>query len=264
MTYNIERGFHSKNHILEKERLLAAQKAIKEINPDILSLTEACYGTENSQGILMDYQELFDFPYIKYGGYPVFGPRKGDEGGNCILSKYLMDAENVKLAFKGAIRARIKLEDIILTIDVVHPSYSVDDLEKIKTLKPLISNITPPYILTGDFNTVHPDDECDWDSIAKELIDFNPKKVKQLIETWKRADLISLLQSLGLKDSFPINKRESTVPTNYTYGEIRSGIRMDFFFQSPEIKVINAYVLKTKETNIASDHYPIVGAFEVK
>jgi len=38
---------------------------------------------------------------------------------------------------------------------------------------------------------------------------------------------------------------------------------MDFIFNSPEFKVIDSYVLKNKHTEIASDHYPIVGVFEI-
>src|SRR3989338_766431 len=264
MTYNVERGFHTRDHNIEKKRLMAAQQAVQKVNPDILAITEACYGAENSQGILMDYQKLFDFPYGKYGGYPTFGPRKGDEGGNCILSKYPLDAENVKLLFKGAIRARIGLEGIVLTIDVVHPSYSVDDYEKIKTLNPLISNRPSHYILTVDFNTVHPDDKYNWDLLTEELTSFNPKKANQVIANWTQAGFISWLQKIGLDDSFPKSRRESTVPTNYAYGETRTGVRMDFFFHSQDIEAIDSYVLKDSNTEIASDHYPIVGIFKTK
>jgi endonuclease/exonuclease/phosphatase family metal-dependent hydrolase len=264
MSYNIERGFHSRDHKLEKERLTAAQRAVQEINPDILAITEACYGGENSQGVFIDYQKIFDFSYGQFGGYPIFGPRKGDEGGNCLLSQYPMDAEAISLAFKGAVRAKIGLEDTVLTIDVVHPSYTVDDAEKIKTLEPLVLNRKSPYILTGDFNTVNSEDSYDWDLQTKEIMKFDPKRAKAVIENWQRAELVSWLSKLNLRDSFPPEKRESTVPTSYTYGEPKAGVRMDFFFVSPDIEIIDSYVLKNRNTEIASDHYPIVGVFDIK
>jgi len=130
MSYNIERGFHSRDHTLERQRLEAAQRAVKSVNPDLLALTEACYGGPNSQNIVMDYAELFGFPYSHFGAFPKFGPRRGDEGGNCLLSRIPMQAETVQLVHKSAVRARISLEDKILTIDVIHPSPSVTDAKK--------------------------------------------------------------------------------------------------------------------------------------
>ncbi len=264
MSYNIERGFHSREHVLEEERLVAAQRVVRSINPTILALTEACYGGRNSQGILMDYQKIFGFSYSKFGGYPQFGPRKGDEGGNCLLSQFPMDAEAIQLAYKGAVRGKINLEDRILTIDVVHPSYSVDDAEKINNLKPLLLTRKKPYVLTGDFNTVHPDDRYDWDQITEELMSFNPEKVKQLIANWQKADFVSWLLQLGLSDSFSRERRQPTVPTSSAYGESKTGVRMDFFFISSDIEVIDSYVLKNHDTERASDHYPIVGVFNLK
>ncbi len=264
MSYNIERGFHSRNHLLERERLEAAQRAVQVIKPDILALTEACYGGPNSQRVFMDYQHLFGFPYVKFGGYPIFGPRGGDEGGNCLLSRFPMNAEAVPLAYKGAVRGQIILDNRILTIDVVHPSYSIDDLEKITTLEPLLSTRDNPYILTGDFNTTHPDDRYDWQQLIGEMKESNPEKAEQVIANWRRADFVSWLLKLSLRDSFPIERRESTVPTSCTYGHSRMGVRIDFFFISSDIEVIDSYVLKNQDTEIASDHYPIVGTFNLK
>ena len=264
MCYNIERGFHSTDHNLEKERLLAAQRIVKQENPDILALTEACYGQENSLGIKLDYQDIFDFPYGLFGGYPNFGPRYADIGGNCLLSRFPMQGEAIKLAYKGAVRAAINIEDKILNLDVVHPSYSVSDQEKISTLSPLITSRKEPYIVTGDFNTIHPEDKYDWDIIKEELKDFNAEKAALLIDNWQKAGLVSWLLKLGLKDSFTLPQRQSTVPTKRAYQEERSGVRMDFFFISPEIESIESYVLKNEDTEIASDHYPIVGIFKIK
>ena len=264
ITYNVERGFHSRRHKLNAGRLAAAQKAVRMVNPDILALTESCYGGKNSQKITMNYQEIFGFPYGKFGGYPCFGPRKGNEGGNCLLSKYPMEAEVIKLASKGAVRGRITLEDTVLTIDVVHPSCSMDDLKKIQTLEPLILKRARPYMMTGDLNTVHPDDHHDWGRLRDELMEFDKKMAYNIISCWQQAVLVRWLLGIGLSDAFPESRRESTVPTPYAFNEPRAGVRMDFFFVSPEIKVIDAYVLKDKNTAKASDHYPIVGVFDVK
>ena len=69
LSYNIERGFHTRDHVLDKKRLEAAQRIVAEIKPDILALTEACYGAPNTQQILMDYREIFCFAYGQFGGF---------------------------------------------------------------------------------------------------------------------------------------------------------------------------------------------------
>ncbi len=262
MAYNIERGFHTWDHELENNRLNAAQQVVKNVNPDILAITEACYGSPNSHNILMDYQDLFAFPYGKYGCYRVFGPRKGDEGGNCLLSKYPLKGKTIDFEYKGAVRGFISLEGKVLTVDVVHPSHSVDDAVKLETIKPLVDNRSTPYILTGDFNTTHPDDSYDWEKIAEELQTFDPKKADHLIDNWQKADLVSWILEQGLEDAFPLEARQSTLPTFYTHNKHSHGIRMDFFFKSRDLKVKEAYVLKNDLTENASDHYPIVGIFE--
>jgi len=263
MTYNIERGFHSKDHVLERERLEAVQEVVKEVNPEVLSLVEAWYGGDNSKGIFMDYKKLFGFPYCCFGPFLEVGHKKEDVGGNCLLSKISMDAKPFSLAYKGAVRGEFELEDRLLMVDVVHPSYSVSDVEKINTLSPLISTRKSPYIVTGDFNTLYPGEEYDWDELTKDLTRFDSKLGEQIIENWKKADLVSWLMRLGLRDAFPVERRESTLPTSYVHSTPRTGVRMDFFFVSENVKVIDAYVLKNRHTEIASDHYPIIGVFEV-
>jgi len=257
MSYNVERGFHSSDHVLEKHRLGAAQHAVKQVRPDILALTEACYGGPNSYNIKMDYRQLFQFPYGQFAGYK---SKRGDEGGNCLLSQFPMQAETFYLAYKVAVRGRIRLEDKTLTLDVVHPSYSVSDNEKISTLRPLLSSRGDPYLMTGDFNTVHPEDIYDWDEIIKGLRQsFSPEKASWIVENWRKAELVSWLLEQNVEDTFPPKSRQPTCPTR----KKESAVRMDFCFKSPDLKVLDAYVLKNDDTEIASDHYPIVVKFGI-
>ncbi len=263
MTYNIERGFHSRDHHLEEHRLLAAQRAVREVNPDLLAITEACYGRENSKGILMDYQRIFDFPYFHFAGYQHFGPNRGDEGGNCLLSRLPMSAITFPLAYKSAVRAKITLEEQVLTVDVVHPSYKVSDAQKISTLAPLFLTRPALYLLTGDFNTINPQDQIDFSLLAQELRRSIPKEAEAVVERWREASLVPWLTKRGLRDAFPPEARESTVPTTSAYGHKMEGARIDFFFVSTPVKVNETFVLKNADTEIASDHYPIVGKFEI-
>lgn len=263
MSYNIERGFHSSEHIFQEHRLRAAQRAVNHVKPDLLALTEACYGGSNSQGVRMNYQQLFNFPYGQWGDYRVFGPRHGDEGGNALLSRFPLQAEVIHFSHKGAIRGYVNLENRILTVDVVHPSYSIGDKEKLLELGPLIESRKEPYLLTGDFNTLHPEDAYDYDSLAQEFAAFDQQKVQKLFDNWKKAECVSWILAQGLQDAFPPSARQSTVPTSYTNGKKQKGVRLDFTFHSPDLKVVEAYVLKNEDTEIASDHYPIVVRFEI-
>lgn len=212
----------------------------------------------------MDYQKIFDFRYGCYGGISSFGSRGGDEGGNCLLSQLEMEAKAVELAYKGAVRGDIQIGEKRLQLDVVHPSYTVSDVEKIQTLSPLVLNREEPYILTGDFNTVNGDDACNWNKVHEDLMKFDPGRAAQVVENWKRAELVSWLEGEGLCDAFSPERREITLPTRKERGSVEGGIRMDFFFASQGIRVIDAYVLKNEDTEMVSDHYPIVGVFELE
>jgi len=268
MSYNVERGFHSREHHLERHRLEAAQRIVRQVNPDILALTEANYGGLNSQGVRMDYQQIFGFSYGQWGGYRVFGPRHGDEGGNCLLSSFPLQAEVINFSHKGAVRGRITLkehdlEEKIVTVAVVHPSYSIDDNMKISELRTLLENRKEPYLLTGDFNTLHPDDVYDYDELVKEFAAFDQQEVHKMFDNWKKAECVSWILQQGLVDAFLPESRQSTVPTFYAYGRKQKGVRLDFTFHSTGLKVKEAYVLKNEDTEIASDHYPIVVKFEI-
>ena len=270
MSYNIERGFHNSDHLFQEQRLQAAQRAVRQVNPDLLALTEACYGGPNSHGIIMNYQQLFQFPYGQWGGYRVFGPRGGDHGGNALLSQFPLEGKVIQFSHKGAtegriiLRDNINLKDKILTVKVVHPSYQTDDKEKIVELSYLMENHTASYILTGDFNTLHPDDAYDYEELAREFAAFDQQKVRKMFDNWKKAECVSWILQQGLQDAFPSSSRQSTVPTSYAYGRKQNGVRMDFTFHSSDLVVKDAYVLKNDDTEIASDHYPIVVVFELE
>lgn len=87
MQYNVRTGFRKtkKPYEYEGKRLELAKEIIQKENPDILILNEAYFESKNSSGILMNYQEIFNFPFYAHGNFkngliPFWG--------NVVLSKF--------------------------------------------------------------------------------------------------------------------------------------------------------------------------------
>ena len=257
MNYNILHGFYQTAYPfeLEKNRLEKAKQIVKKENPDILILTEACYGGKNIFGIFMDYKKIFNYKYGYFGKWGEF------EWGNMILSKYPIQAKTVGLADRTAIRSEIKIKEKTIHVDVIHPSPDLNEKEKIETIKPLLKNIKEQYILSGDFNSLSDEDKYDKDRLIKGFKTFT-KNAEKIINEMLKDGFIRYLRKMGLKDAFPKNKRQSTIPTK-KYRTGNSDVRIDHFFVSEKIKVEDARVIKNELTENASDHYPIVGIFNI-
>jgi len=252
MTYNILHGFHSNEHVLDKARLMHAKKAVKELNPDILVLCEACYGGYNNTRIYMDYPRIFGYEHGFFGFW-------GDhEWGSYILSRYPMDARVFKLIDRTAITSEIRIGRKKLYLDAYHPSPNVGENVRAESIRPLLKAKRTPYIITGDFNAVSDHDKYDKKAIIDafaELENHDPeKKAEELLSPM----MIPLLRRYGLRDAMPKMNRTYTIPTDYASIKKKSGIRIDHCFVSKDIDVLSGLVPKNKHTNFASDHYPIV------
>ena len=256
MEYNIEHGFHSSGHVLDPTRVAAAQRVVAQEHPDILVLIEACYGQANDYCKPMNYSEIFDFPHSFHVSYSFRG--KLPIGGHSVLSNREFKGEEIFLSNKKGIRASIPLDGRVLTLDAVHPSPSISDDKKLESIQPLLRSKKVPYIITGDFNALSPDDSYDEGLLAEELKVF---PVDVSVSDWLKCKVVRGIFDSGLKDALHPSKRTSTVPT-YIEGRRKIGTRIDYMFITPEIKVIDSYVIKTADTNIASDHFPLVGIFE--
>ncbi len=260
MTYNLWRGLCSKEHILEPERLAAAQHVVSLEKPDLLALTEACYGGPNSTGMFLDYQNLFGYPYGFFGGYDSF--QGGDWGGNMFLSRFPFGAEVFFLGEKSAIRAKVVLPIKTLYLDIIHPSESWPEQEKIKLLEPLLALRKDPYILTGDFNSLSHRDCYNKEILFQELLslgEFSNFQICSYIDEKLSCAFISWLSSQGIKDT--LKNGSSTIPTTLKWGKPVYGMRIDYCFTSG-LHVLDAYVVRNQYTELASDHYPVVSILE--
>ncbi len=258
MNYNILHGFHQIVHpfALEAHRLRAAQDAITAENPNILVLTEACYGNPNKLGHRLQYEKLFNYPFYFYG------PWGEHEWGNCILSKYPITAECVKLpdTDRTAIKSKITIGTKYIHLDVIHPQPEQSGTEKIASITSLLEQKKVPYIITGDFNSLSDEDDFDRERLIAGFKLFAGSNYVKTVDSMLAARDIVIpgIKSYGLRDAF--EKKENrvyTIPTDMCNLNKDSAMRIDHCFISPDIQSIDAYVVKNKFTEIASDHYPI-------
>jgi len=259
LNYNISNGFHTseESYKLEKNRIKLAQKIVKKENPDILCLTEACFAAPNPFNIKMDYQKIFPYKFA-------FFTSRTKQWGNLILSKYPFYKvfSNSNRRFAG-ITAIIPINGKSLFIDLIHPAPEISDLERIENMKKILNKekLTGNYVLTGDFNSLSHEDNYNNQEIKDYLgkIALNPGTVdalldKKFIKFLLKNKLIDVMKKFD--DSF-------TIPTDYIDKIKGCPLRLDYFFVSKKIKVINAKVIKNPVTEHASDHYPLVMEIEI-
>jgi len=76
---------------------------------------------------------------------------------------------------------------------------------------------------------------------------------------------VKTIREHGLIDTFKaVNKGfDFTIPTDYISNDKSTGIRMDYIFCSEDFRVLEAYVVRNKFTEKASDHYPVVAVLKI-
>lgn len=262
MEYNILHGFHSVESPFEheKERQDQVIKIVKEKNPDILILTEACYG-KKFMDVFVDYKKLFNFPYYYHAN-------KDHEHGVSVLSKYpLSDSQNFSFGKVHFVRSKINLEKKIINLDVVHPHPSLSEEEKERFIGGVLRDFKTPYILVGDLNVCSFKDNYS----KKEMIEgFSKisKYAEKIVSNLLSFETTKKIESFKLIDTYKkIHKKEDnvnfTVPTDLLSKDKSTGMRCDFIFCSKNFQVIESEIIKNKLTESASDHYPIYSILKI-
>lgn len=265
MQYNIRTGFRKleRPYDFEGKRMVYAKKIIKKENPDILILNEAYFESKNKSGIIMDYQKIFGFQYYAHGNY-----KKGlsPYWGHAILSKFPIIKEiNKSQGHSGLLRAKIKIKDKIINLDVVHisPMPYLSSKKQEHFTKKLLKN-KENYVLTGDFNSLSPEDKYQKAEMTKAWKKFD-KNAGKVIKEMLKKDAVKYILSKGLIDTYKIKNKnfDFSIPTDFLSKNKSSGIRIDYIFCSKDFKVIKSGILKNKMTEKASDHYPIYALLEI-
>jgi endonuclease/exonuclease/phosphatase family metal-dependent hydrolase len=264
MSYNINNGFYDRNLCHHPKRERAAVRTVRSYDPDILVVPEACFPPHPGQhGIKRDYQKIFgtdSYPFIGYSRR-----RKNNNWALAILSKYPMTTDDRANDHDSRVRAQIDLEGKLLIVDGIHPSPNRDrdgftSNDKANWMRKVIDDSDELYIIAGDFNALSPDDIYHRDRLLRGFRRFQvPSDAEFTINDMLKAEEIRILKDRGLVDTYRTKQQhlDYTIPTKITNDSLDSAIRIDYIFCSPDIEVLDAGIIKTQDTNLASDHYPI-------
>jgi endonuclease/exonuclease/phosphatase family metal-dependent hydrolase len=264
LQYNIRTGFHElqdRKWILDFKRMKYAQKLVEEYNPDVLLLNEAYFVGKNPCGLFMDYQKIFGFEYYYAGAHD----KPYEERGNVILSKYPISARNLSATYFSWIYAFLDICGLKLNVNLVHlsPTPVKRELQRTTSIGKVLKKAKSPAVIAGDFNAISCLDDYDKNIMIR---DFNfEKDPKSFVEDILKRDATRAVIKEGFNDSFKEkNKKwDFTIPTDMLSKNKKTGMRIDFTFCSKDIKVISSKIIKDKNSEIASDHYPSLTEVEV-
>ncbi len=256
LEYNILNGFHSEKepHQYQPKRQKLVQKIVKKENPDIIAITEASFAHSSRHNILQDYAALFNYPHVFIG-------KHGEKSGTAILSRLPFTPRDYALKNFAFVRVQFEMG---LLLDIVHPHPSVLGIEKAKFIRGVIRDMKAPYVLTGDFNALSPQDTYDKARLLKGFSRFEKERAQPVVEDFLKAEMVNEVIQAGLIDTLLEKKKDwsYTIPTDMLSKDKDSGIRIDFIFCSKDMKVIDAGIIKNKDTERASDHYPVYAILE--
>ncbi len=268
ITYNTLTGFVDKNkkgiQVINKKRQKAAQKLIKEENPDILILTEANFVKSNSR-IKRDYKKIFGYKYEIFGS-DIY---KDMDWGVSILSKYpIIESYDYTTKHSRWVRAMIKIKNKTMMVDGVHPDPYHNEYQRMQWFKTVIRDRKNPYILAGDFNAFSPEDKYDKKKLIKgfteSLGDKWKYQAKEIVNSILKGDTIRFLLKEGLIDTFKKKHKR----WDYSYHTKLSGnkydySRIEYIFCSKDLKLIDSGMIKNNLSEMASDHYPIFAILNI-
>jgi endonuclease/exonuclease/phosphatase family metal-dependent hydrolase len=263
LSYNLLEGLRpiapasgERRHI-DRERAEAARTVVRDLHPDILVLNEALF-CRQYLGRTADYARLFGFPYETSALY-------SDAWGNAILSRYpIARSHEIHFPDRGGLVAVIETPQGELTVASYHPHPNRHFAAKAADFVRLVSGLTGPLIVGGDFNCISPEDSIDRPTLIQAFGTFaqDPETVlDQFVESG--CHVFGLLREQGLKDAIPPDGRRYSIPTDLISLNKNSGIRIDHILTNEAIEVVGGEVVHSAASNQASDHHPVMLEFRI-
>jgi len=241
--------------VWDKWRYQAAMQAIEELNPDVVVLSEVF----SRKGKIQFQSDLY--PYHADGGN--WFPRLVGAGTR-ILSKFPIQEHDILtyhlckgsdcLARKGANEVLISLPsgkkiNIVSThLDsLTNPNVRISQINQLTTFADFYEDKEAPTIFAGDLN-------------------FSPDSQEYPF----------LLQNLAVVDSWNETHSPNEPGITYSCDENHYALeyaiktkarvfdgRIDYLFHRGNIKALNSHLVFNDENHLFSDHYGILGEFEI-
>jgi len=259
LEYNILNGLCNEQppYDIDKKRENAFIEVIKREKPDILLLCEACCWPFAEQTLFKDYGNVLSSIYSHCNS-------KDFRWAPAIFSRFPVEAKNLSRLYKSFVRASIGMNGKSLNVDVVHPNPALTEIERQEFFKEVLKSRKEPYVIAGDFNSLHPGDGYDPEKMIRGYQVFMGERGEAKARDILKATALKPLLEHNLIDTQTIrDKGVFTVPTDWRNKNKDSAVRLDYIFCSEELKVIDSGIIKDELTDKASDHYPIFAVLQI-
>lgn len=260
MSWNLLEGCHVPRHQnsgapqLDYGRLAAIKAILAQYSPQVLLVNEALW-CRPVEGYHMDYATLLGYEHSCAGLYD-------GVWGNAILSNFpILTCRTFDIYNRGGLVAVLDVNGTHLQVATYHPHPSRYPKHKAQDYLALVGQADPtlPLVLGGDFNAISPDDHPDRLALAKGFARFskNPE-----IDSARFIDagqvVFPALTEHGMRDALPSHARAPTMPTRLISPDQESAMRLDHIWVNDRVGVHDGKVLRQSETDLASDHYPVL------
>ena len=262
LQYNILNGFCQDfpPYSTVKKRMKAASKILNKQKADIISLNEAFFWPFALNEKIKNYEKFFSELYkIKAPTNRMF------RWAPVIISKFPITWKDHTIRELKFIEAEVTLSETKkISLFVMHPSHEDYEDKKEFLIHKILSEKTPE-ILMGDMNSFSPEDNYDKDKLIAGFKTFMHNQAEYKINDSLKAKTIKSILDKGLTDTFVVKNKtfDYTMPTDMRSKNKDSAIRIDYIFCNKNFKVLDAGIIKNKETEIASDHYPVYATLDI-
>lgn len=239
---------------LDKARVSAVRRVIEQYQPEVLLINEALW-CQAVDGYHVDYANLLGFAHQSSALYD-------GVWGNAILSQFpIQSSQSFSIYNRGGLISVLDIEGSPAQVSTYHPHPSRYPQNKEKDYREIVSlsNQDLPFLIGGDFNAISPEDSPDHSELALAFSRFSKQPgidSARFIEGGRA--IFPEFSKMGLRDALPKACRSHTMPTRLISGDLSSAMRIDHIWVNRHVKIFGGRVIQQSETDIASDHYPVM------
>ena len=269
-SYNImSGGFNTYTYdVNDPNRLDLLKKTLNNIDADFIGLVDTFRWkdifSENNLKNIFNYKYAFCINSEDKWVDP-------NIGSTILTNLPLKEVKSFRISTTNCIKAVVEFNGKLIDIYTVYLNYLYES-RRMEQIKYLLGKAKKKNsIIMGDLNSVAPEDKNELKKNFQKFIDTHPKFKKRndydyYIEKMNglyKTQVIPTIRKSGFKDA----DRKYSNPTAFTklYGhDVPVSIfRVDYILHTPDIKINNYIVMKGGIFEKASDHYPIVGEFQL-